>query len=89
MKYGKPLAFEKLRTEAKTCSKPRLKAIYQQVDVSDNKKYSLQAEKAYQLILKHRMKGIDKAAITELIKKESAKENFNLYQWVESFEKHV
>jgi len=66
-----------------------LKAIYQQVDVSDNKKYSLQAEKAYQLILKHRMKGIDKAAITELIKKESAKENFNLYQWVESFEKHV
>ena len=66
-----------------------LKAIYQQVDVSDNKKYSLLAEKAYQLILKHRMKGIDKAAITELIKKESAKENFNLYQWVESFEKHV
>ena len=31
VKYGEPLRFEKLRAEAKTCSKPRLKEIYQQV----------------------------------------------------------
>ena len=31
VKYGRPLYFEKLRTEAKTCSKPRLKEIYQEV----------------------------------------------------------
>ena len=29
--YGPPLLFEALRSEAKTCSKPRLKEIYQQV----------------------------------------------------------
>lgn len=31
VKYGKPMLFEKLRAEAKTCSKPRLKEIYQEV----------------------------------------------------------
>ncbi|MEP6663164.1 MAG: lysophospholipid acyltransferase family protein [Verrucomicrobiota bacterium] len=31
VKYGKPMLFEKLRAEAKTCSKVRLKEIYQQV----------------------------------------------------------
>lgn len=31
VKYGRPMMFEKLREEAKTCSKPRLKDIYQQV----------------------------------------------------------
>jgi len=31
VKYGKPMMFEALRAEAKTCSKPRLKEIYQQV----------------------------------------------------------
>ena len=31
VKFGRPLAFAELRAEAKTCSKPRLKAIYQQV----------------------------------------------------------
>ena len=31
VKYGRPMEFEKLRAEAKTCSKPRLKEIYQQV----------------------------------------------------------
>ena len=31
LKYGEPLAFETLRAEAKTCTKPRLKEIYQQV----------------------------------------------------------
>jgi 1-acyl-sn-glycerol-3-phosphate acyltransferase len=31
VKYGEPLKFEALRAEAKTCSKPRLKEIYQQV----------------------------------------------------------
>ncbi|HYV27566.1 MAG TPA: lysophospholipid acyltransferase family protein [Candidatus Eisenbacteria bacterium] len=31
VKYGQPMLFEKLRQEAKTCSKPRLKEIYQQV----------------------------------------------------------
>ena len=31
VKYGKPLRFEELRAEAKACSKPRLKEIYQQV----------------------------------------------------------
>ncbi|HEX9048603.1 MAG TPA: lysophospholipid acyltransferase family protein [Verrucomicrobiae bacterium] len=31
VKYGKPMLFEKLRAEAKTCDKPRLKEIYQQV----------------------------------------------------------
>jgi 1-acyl-sn-glycerol-3-phosphate acyltransferase len=31
VKYGKPILFEALRAEAKTCSKPRLKEIYQQV----------------------------------------------------------
>lgn len=30
-KYGKPMYFTALREEAKTCSKPRLKEIYQQV----------------------------------------------------------
>jgi 1-acyl-sn-glycerol-3-phosphate acyltransferase len=29
--YGEPLDFKTLREEAKTCSKPRLKEIYQQV----------------------------------------------------------
>lgn len=31
VKYGKPMLFEKLRAEAKVCSKPRLKEIYQEV----------------------------------------------------------
>ena len=31
VKYGRPMNFEALRTEAKTCDKPRLKEIYQQV----------------------------------------------------------
>ena len=31
VKYGKPLLFAELRSEAKTCSKPRLKEIYQQI----------------------------------------------------------
>jgi 1-acyl-sn-glycerol-3-phosphate acyltransferase len=31
VKYGEPMRFEKLRVEAKNCSKPRLKEIYQQV----------------------------------------------------------
>jgi 1-acyl-sn-glycerol-3-phosphate acyltransferase len=31
VKYGKPMLFEKLRGEAKTCSKQRLKELYQQV----------------------------------------------------------
>jgi 1-acyl-sn-glycerol-3-phosphate acyltransferase len=31
VKYGKPMHFEKLRAEAKECSKDRLKAIYQEI----------------------------------------------------------
>ena len=31
VKYGQPMHFEKLRAEAKTCSKPRLKEIYQEI----------------------------------------------------------
>ena len=31
VKYGEPMRFETLRTEAKTCSKTRLKEIYQQI----------------------------------------------------------
>jgi 1-acyl-sn-glycerol-3-phosphate acyltransferase len=31
VQYGQPMLFEQLRAEAKTCSKPRLKQIYQQV----------------------------------------------------------
>jgi methyltransferase-like protein len=31
VKYGQPMSFEKLRAEAKTCSKPRLKEIYQEI----------------------------------------------------------
>jgi 1-acyl-sn-glycerol-3-phosphate acyltransferase len=31
VKYGQPMRFEQLRAEAKVCSKPRLKEIYQQV----------------------------------------------------------
>src|SRR5271154_369326 len=31
VKYGEPMRFEKLRAEAKVCSKPRLKEIYQEV----------------------------------------------------------
>ena len=31
VKYGKPMAFTELRSEARTCSKPRLKEIYQQI----------------------------------------------------------
>src|SRR5580765_3801319 len=31
VKYGKPMRFEQLRAEARTCTKPRLKEIYQQV----------------------------------------------------------
>ena len=31
VKYGQPMNFEALRAEAKTCDKPRLKEIYQQV----------------------------------------------------------
>jgi len=31
VKYGQPMQFEKLRAEAKTCSKPRLKEIYQEI----------------------------------------------------------
>jgi len=31
LKYGQPMRFEQLRAEAKVCSKPRLKQIYQQI----------------------------------------------------------
>jgi hypothetical protein len=31
VKYGQPMKFEVLRAEAKSCTKPRLKEIYQQV----------------------------------------------------------
>ena len=31
VKYGRPMKFEQLRTEAKTCSKARLKEIYQEI----------------------------------------------------------
>ena len=31
VKYGKPMLFEALRAEAKNCSKPRLKEIYQEI----------------------------------------------------------
>jgi 1-acyl-sn-glycerol-3-phosphate acyltransferase len=31
VRYGEPMRFEKLRTEARDCSKERLKAIYQQI----------------------------------------------------------
>jgi 1-acyl-sn-glycerol-3-phosphate acyltransferase len=31
VKYGQPMAFKELRAEAKICSKPRLKEIYQQI----------------------------------------------------------
>ncbi len=31
VKYGKPMLFSELRAEARTCSKPRLKEIYQEV----------------------------------------------------------
>jgi 1-acyl-sn-glycerol-3-phosphate acyltransferase len=31
VKYGRPMLFEEFRAEAKVCTKPRLKAIYQQV----------------------------------------------------------
>ena len=31
VKYGEPLDFRALREEAKTCPKPRLKAIYQEI----------------------------------------------------------
>ncbi|MFM8471319.1 MAG: lysophospholipid acyltransferase family protein [Limisphaerales bacterium] len=31
VKYGEPMDFKALREEAKTCSKPRLKAIYQEI----------------------------------------------------------
>jgi 1-acyl-sn-glycerol-3-phosphate acyltransferase len=31
VKYGRPMHFDALRAEAKTCTKPRLKEIYQQV----------------------------------------------------------
>lgn len=31
VKFGRPMQFEKLREEAKSCSKPRLKEIYQEV----------------------------------------------------------
>jgi hypothetical protein len=31
VKYGRPMKFEALRAEARTCAKPRLKEIYQQV----------------------------------------------------------
>jgi hypothetical protein len=31
VKYGQPMPFTQLRAEAKTCSKARLKEIYQQV----------------------------------------------------------
>jgi len=31
VRYGQPMLFEKLRAEAKTCSKERLKQIYQEI----------------------------------------------------------
>ena len=31
VKYGQPMLFEKLRAEAKTCTKPRLKEIHRQI----------------------------------------------------------
>jgi methyltransferase-like protein len=31
VKYGRPMTFEQLRVEARTCSKTRLKEIYQEV----------------------------------------------------------
>jgi len=75
----------------KTGIEELLQAINQQIETSrsDNKRYFLLAEKACQLILKRRMSGINKTAIAELIKEDSAKKEFNLYRWVESFEKQV
>ena len=75
----------------KTGIEELLQAIHQQIEAGriNDKTYSLLADKAYQLILKRRMSGIDKTVIAGLIKADSTKSNFNLYRWVESFEKQV
>jgi LAO/AO transport system kinase len=50
------------------------------------KKYWLQAERAFQLIQKKKMKGIDKKELKEKIKELSDKNTFQLYSFIKNYE---
>jgi len=52
---------------------------------ASDKKYWLLAEKAWLLIVKKRMKDVDKQNLREVIEKESKKHGFNLYQFIQNY----
>lgn len=56
-----------------------------QIISSNDKKYHLLTEKAWTLIQKKRMKGIDKSVLLKQIKKQSESDGFNLYEFAEKF----
>ena len=56
------------------------------IDKNENK-LKLLSEKAYQLIQQKRMKNITKSRLEELIKEDYKNSDFNLYKFVENFEK--
>ena len=66
-------------------------ALFEQVDLHrksgrfNEKKSFLLAEKAYRLISRKKMTGIDRAAIRQMIEKEITERGFNLYRFVERF----
>jgi LAO/AO transport system kinase len=57
---------------------------HQQVHKQNDKRYWLLAEKAYQIIQQHRMKGIDKAALKQSLTL-SDHPRFNLYQFLKPY----
>ena len=52
---------------------------------SKEKKYWLLAERAFQLIQRKRMKGIDKEKLKEEIKELSSKNSFQLYSFIKNY----
>ena len=59
-----------------------MKNIQEQQHKTSGKKVWLLTEKAYQLIQKNRMKGIDKIELKNLIEAETKKPDFNLYNFI-------
>ena len=55
---------------------------------SKEKKYWLLAERAYQLIQKKKMNGVDKLKLKEEIKELSGKNSFQLYSFIKNYSQH-
>ena len=58
---------------------------HQQVEVVNEKKAWLLAEKAYYLIQQKRMKGIEKTALEKHLRTQMQSEHFNLYQFIQPY----